>query len=130
MTTRTTTAMIGTVLALLAGASTAGAVSLRTPPMQPGSGQKLVCTVVNLAAKSLQMQAEIVDRFGDNATDFARTDWNADETIVVTLHVESTNPNARYCRITVTGGRKADVAGSLQTCTFDDTSCSGAVVAR
>src|SRR5258706_64934 len=39
MTTRTTKTLIGTVLALAAGASTAGAASLRTPPIQPGSGR-------------------------------------------------------------------------------------------
>lgn len=131
MITRTTTALTATAIFLVATATMAGAAAtLRTPPMQAGSDQKLVCTVVNLAVKGLEMRAEIVDRFGDNATDFARTDWNADETTVVTLRVESSNPNARYCRITVTGGRKADVAGSLQTCTFDEASCSGAVVAR
>ena len=130
MNANTTKALIGTLALLLVGARVAGAASLRTHPMQPGSGQKLVCTVVNLDAKALEMRAEIVDRFGENATDFARTDWNADGTTVVTLRVESSNPNARYCRITVTGGRKADVAGSLQACTFDEAECSGAVVAH
>ena len=128
MNARTTTALIG--LSMVLGAAAANAASLRTPPMQAGSGQKLVCTVVNLDQKAIAMRAEIVDRFGDNATDFARTDWNASETTVVTLRVESSNPNARYCRITVADGKKRDVAGSLQTCTFDEASCSGAVVAR
>jgi S-adenosylmethionine hydrolase len=130
MNARTTKATIGMLAVLLTGASTAGAVVLRTPPMEPGSGQKLVCTVVNLQEKGLEMQAQIVDRFGDNTTDFASTDWNDAETTVVTLRVESSNPNARYCRITVAHGRKADVAGSLQSCTFDESTCSGAVVAR
>ncbi len=119
-------------IGLLASARSAGAgaTMLRTPPLQAGSGQKLVCTVVNLDQKALEMQAEIVDRFGDNATDFARTDWNADETTVVTLRVESSNPNARYCRIRIAGGRRFDVAGSLQLCTFDETSCSQGVAAH
>ena len=130
MNAHTTKAIIGTLAVLLVGTRGARGASLRTHPLQPGSGQKLVCTAVNLDAKALEMRAEIVDRFGDNATDFARTDWDAAGTTVVTLRVESSNPDARYCRIVVTGGRKADVAGSLQTCTFDETTCSGAVIAR
>ena len=126
----TTKAIItGAALVVLAG-SGAGAATLRTPPIQPGVGQKLVCTVVNLEARLLEMRAQIVDRFGENVTDFARTDWNAAETTVVTLRVESGNPNARFCRITVTGGRKADVAGSLQACTLDETTCGNAIPAR
>ena len=119
----------GAALALL-GAKPVKAANLRTHPIQPGAGQKLVCTVVNVKAKSLQMRAEVVDRFGENATDFTRTDWNADETTVITLRVESSNPNARYCRITVTDGRKSDVAGTLQACSFDETVCGNPVTAR
>jgi hypothetical protein len=130
MTATTTKAMITGAVLVLLGGGVARAATLRTSPIQPGVGQKLVCTVVNVDAKLLQMRAEILDRFGDNATDFARTDWNATETTVVTLHVESTNPNARFCRITVTGGRKADVAGSLQACSYDETECGNAVVAK
>lgn len=130
MTAITAKAMSSAAALLLLAATEAGARSLRTPPLQPGTGQKLVCTVVNLEAKSIEMKAEIVDRFGDNATDFARTDWNADETVVLTLRVESSNPNARFCRITVVGGHRSDVAGSLQACTYDESSCTGAVVAH
>src|SRR5258706_271367 len=115
---------------LLLTATEAGARPLRTPPLQPGTNQKLVCTVVNLDAKSLEMQAEIVDRFGDNVTDFARTDWNADETTVLTLRVESSNPNARFCRITLKGGHRTDVAGSLQSCAYDESTCTSPVIAR
>jgi len=130
MKTATMRAMIGGAALLMVGAKDVEAATLRTPPLQPGAGQKLVCTVVNVDAKSLQMRAEIVDRFGDNATDFVRTDWNAAETTVITLRVESSNPNARSCRITVTGGRKADISGSLQACSLDETTCGNAVVAR
>lgn len=129
MNATTTKAMITGAMIVLLGAN-AEAASLRTPPIQPGDGQKLVCTVVNVDAKSLEMRAEVVDRFGDNATDFVRTDWNASETTVVTLRAESSNPNARFCRITVSGGRKADVAASLQACSYDETVCSDAVAAK
>jgi hypothetical protein len=44
--------------------------------------------------------------------------------------VESGNPNARYCRISVTGGRKSDVAGTLQACSWDDTACGRPVPAH
>ena len=130
MTTITAKAMSCAAALLLLAATEAGARSLRTPPLQPGTNQKLVCTVVNLDGKSLEMQAEIVDRFGDNATDFTRTDWNADETVVLTLRVESSNPNARFCRITVRGGHRTDVAGSLQACSYDESTCTSPVVAR
>jgi hypothetical protein len=127
----TTRKALGAAVALaLLGAKPVKAANLRTPPIQPGVGQKLVCTVVNLDAKPLHMRAEVVDRFGDNATDFIRTDWDADETTVITLRAESSNPNARYCRITVTGGRKSDVAATLQACTFDETVCGDPVTAH
>ena len=127
----TTRTLLVTAMALAAlGAKPVKAANLRTHPIQPGSGQKLVCTVVNVNAKGIEMRAEVVDRFGDNATDFVRTDWNADETAVVTLTAESSNPNARWCRISVTGGRKSDVAATLQACSFDETVCGDPVPAR
>ena len=130
MTTTTIRALMMTAALAAVSATNADARALRTPPIQPGDGQKLVCTVVNLDQKDIQMQAQIVDRFGDNATDFARTDWNADETTVVTLRVESSNPNARFCKITVVGGHRSDVAGTLQACSVDETICGDPVVAR
>ena len=42
--------------------------------------------------------------------------------------VEGTNPNARYCRVTVKGGRKADVAVTLQACRFDLSVCTNPVL--
>ena len=126
----TTRAFLMTATLALLGATNADARAMRTPPIQPGAGQKLVCTVVNLDEKDIEMQAQIVDRFGDNATDFARTDWNADETTVVTLRVESSNPNARFCKITVVGGHRSDIAGTLQACSADETTCGDPVVAR
>ncbi|MGH7893317.1 MAG: hypothetical protein ACREQL_01540 [Candidatus Binatia bacterium] len=110
--------------------SSAGAATLHTPPLQPSTGQKLVCTVVNVAGKSMGIVAEIIDRWGDPVTDFVRTDWDATGTALVTVRAESGNPNARFCRIGVTGGRKADVAASLQACTFDESACGSAVIGR
>jgi hypothetical protein len=127
MTIRT---LMMTAAVAVMSATNADARAMRTAPIQPGAGQKLVCTVVNLDEKDIQMQAQIVDRFGDNATDFSRTDWNTDETTVVTLRVESSNPNARFCKITVVGGHRSDVAGTLQACSVDETTCGDPVVAR
>ena len=130
MSSKTITILTITGAALfILGTEHAQAASLRTPPIQPGAEQKLVCTVVN-DGKDLQMVAQIVDRFGDNATDFAVTDYDPSGEIVTTLHVESSNPNARYCRIVVTGGRKSDVSASLQACGYDGSLCGDPVVAR
>jgi hypothetical protein len=110
--------------------SSARAGTLSTAPIQPAEGQKLVCTAVNLSGKSLQITAQIIDRYGDNVTDFIRTDWNQDETVLTTVRAESSNPDARYCRVTVLRGRKAEVAASLQACSWDETTCSDPIVAR
>jgi hypothetical protein len=126
----TRTVMIGWLAIGLLGARHVHAASLRTGSMQPGDGQKLVCTVLNVQVKPLGMQAVIVDRFGANKTDFAATDYDESGTIVTTLRVESTSRDARYCRILVVGGKKHDVAGSLQACTYDNSACGGAIVAR
>ena len=130
MNAMTIRALTMTAAIAVTSATNADARAMRTPPIQPGEGQKLVCTVVNLYEKGLEMQAQVIDRFGDNATDFARTDWNSSETTVVTLRVESSNPNARFCKITVVGGRRSDVAGTLQACSADETTCGDPVVAR
>jgi hypothetical protein len=130
MNAMTIRALMMTAAIAVVSATNADARAMRTPPIQPGEGQKLVCTVVNLYEKGLEMQAQVIDRFGDNATDFARTDWNSSETTVVTLRVESSNPNARFCKITVVGGHRADVAGTLQACSADETTCGNPVVAR
>lgn len=120
----------GVVFATAFASATASAAVLRTPAIVPGAEQMLVCTVVNLGEKPLDVTAEIVDRWGQNVTCFARTDWDATETVLRTVYVEATNPNARYCRVTVKGGRKADVAVTLQACRFDLTICTSPVVAR
>jgi len=130
MNAMTIRALMMTAAIAVVSATNANARAMRTPPIQPGEGQKLVCTVVNVYEKDIEMQAQVVDRFGDNATDFARTDWNASETTVVTLHVESSNPNARFCKITVVGGHRTDVAGTLQACSADETTCGDPVAAR
>ena len=130
MNAMTIRALMMTAAIAVVSATNADARAMRTPPIQPGEGQKLVCTVVNVYEKGLEMQAQVIDRFGDNATDFARTDWNSSETTVVTLRVESSNPNARFCKITVVGGHRTDVAGTLQACSADETTCGDPVVAR
>ena len=130
MNAMTIRALMMTAAIAVMSATNADARAMRTPPIQPGEGQKLVCTVVNVYEKGLEMQAQVIDRFGDNATDFARTDWNSSETTVVTLRVESSNPNARFCKITVVGGHRSDVAGTLQACSADETTCGDPVVAR
>jgi len=117
--------------ALLAGVvSTAGAATLATAPIQPGDGEKLVCTVVNTSGKSLNVTAALIDRWGAIVTDFVRTDWNESGTALVTVHAESASPDARYCRVTVKGGGKGTVTASLQACTLDETICSSPVAAR
>ena len=118
----------GLVLAAGLASATAGAMVVRTPPIVPGTEQMLVCTVLNLGEKPLAITAEIVDRWGDNVTCFARTDWDATETVLRMVYVEATNPNARWCRVTVKGGRKADVAVTLQACRFDLRVCTNPVV--
>jgi hypothetical protein len=121
------------LLALVMAATVAEPVmasTLRTPPIVPGSEQILVCTVANLAGKPLEIAAELVDRWGDNVTCFVRTDWDPTETILLMVHAESTNRDARYCRVTVKRGRKANVAVSLQACTFDLSVCGSPVVGR
>ena len=120
----------GLVFATCFAAAAAGAVVIRTPALVPGTEQILVCTVVNFTDKPLAMTAEIHDRWGENVTCFARTDWDATETFVRTLYVEAANHDARYCRVVVKGGRKADVAVTLQACRFDLTVCTDPVTGR
>lgn len=116
---------------VLLGVGSAGAHTLRTPPVVPGADQKLVCTVVNVSGRAVDVSAEIVDRFGENATAFAATDWDADGVVLTTLRVESTSPNARWCHVKVKRpGRKTDVRATLQACSYDDTVCGDPVVAR
>src|SRR5262245_32254711 len=94
-----------TVVAVgLAAAEAAGAATLSTPPIQPGEGQKLVCTVVNVRGRDIDFTVSIIDRFGGIVTDFVRTDRDATETILLTVRAESGSPDARYCRIDVTRG--------------------------
>jgi hypothetical protein len=115
----------------LLGTASAGAHSLRTPPIQPGADQKLVCTVTNGSTRPAEISAEIVDRFGDNVTDFAFTDWDASGTILRTLRVESGNPNARFCRVRAKRpARKSDVQATLQACSYDGSVCGDPVAAR
>ena len=112
-------------------ASPVGAFTLRTPPIQPGAAQKLVCTVINASTRPAEISAELVDRFGDNVTDFASTDWDVSGTTLRTLRVESGNPNARYCRVRAKRpARKSDVQATLQACSYDDSACGDPVAAR
>lgn len=119
------------VVAVGLSGTVAEAHTLRTPPVQPGAGQKLVCTVVNASARPATIAAEIVDRFGENVTDFAYTDWDASGTILRTLRVESGDPDARWCRVKARRpARKHDVQAALQACSYDDTVCGDPVAAR
>jgi hypothetical protein len=128
-TMRSAMAMAG-VLVLLSGGAARGH-TVRTPPVQPGDEQKLVCTVVNVAGQPIEVTAEIVDRFGENATEFVATDWDASETVLTTLRAESASPHARWCRVRVKRpARKGDVRATLQACSFDDTECGPPVAAR
>jgi hypothetical protein len=129
MTHNRTLASLILVIGLMV-AQTAVAATLHTAAMVPGSGRMLVCTVVNLGGRPLAITALIIDRWGDNATCFVRTDWDATETVLLTVHAEATSPDARYCRVTVKGGRKANVTASIQACTFDLSVCTSPVVAR
>ncbi len=122
--------LIAGLAIVLAGGAKARAVTLRTGSIVPGGGQKLVCTVLNVGAKRLDVGAQLVDRFGANATDFAFTDYDESGTIVTTLRVESSSANARYCVITVVGGKKHDVSGSLRACTYDDSACGPPFAAK
>ena len=128
--TRTTLTMASVVLASSIATVAANAATIRTPAIVPGAEQMLVCTVVNLGEKPLAITAEIVDRWRDNVTCFARTDWDTTETVLRLVHLEATNPNARWCRVTVKGGRKAAVAVTLQACRFDLSVCTSPVVGR
>jgi hypothetical protein len=124
-------AMMMAGLAVLLGAGAARAHTVRTPPVVPGAEQKLVCTVVNVSGRAVEMSAEILDRFGDNVTDFATTDWDATGTVLTTLRIESSSPNARWCRVKAKRpARKTDVRATLQACSWDDTVCGDPVAAR
>ena len=122
--------MASVALASSIAAVAVDAAVIRTPAIVPGTEQMLVCTVVNRGDKPLTITAEIVDRWGDNVTCFARTDWDPTETFLRTVYVEGTNPDARTCRVTVKGGRKADVAVTLQACRFDLSVCTDPVLGR
>lgn len=122
-----TTLIAGMVLATAFAAATARATVVRTPAIMPGTDQMLVCTVVNFTDKPLAIAAEIRDRWGENVTCFARTDWDQTGTVLRTLYVEGTNPDARYCRVVVKGGRKGDIAVTLQACRFDLSVCTAPV---
>jgi hypothetical protein len=122
-----------TGMALVTGmtlASSALGARLRTAPIVPSVDQKLVCTVVNVSGKPLAITATLIDRWGENVTCFIRTDWDASYTVLLTVRAEAIDPEARYCRVTVRGGRKADVRASLQACTLDDSVCGSPVEAR
>jgi hypothetical protein len=80
-----TTLLAGMVLATAFAAATARAAVVRTPAIMPGTDQMLVCTVVNFTDKPLAIAAEIRDRWGENVTCFARTDWDLTGTVLRTL---------------------------------------------
>ena len=101
-----------TTIGLLLGLSTtAGAVTINTMRVQPVDGGSVVCTALNMTGKPIGITAQVSDQTGANVTDFISTEW-LDETLGIlhTVRSESRNPDASYCKVVVTGGRRSDVS--------------------
>jgi len=96
-------------------ASTATATTLSTRRIRPGSATTVVCTALNLKGTAIGITAQIIDHAGTNVTDLVATQW-IDETagILASVRSESRNPDASYCRVDVTGGRRSDVSVLLE----------------
>jgi hypothetical protein len=106
----------------LAVATAAHAATLGTPPLHPDPQGKLVCTVVNLGSRSIGITARIVAGDGQNVTDFAAQQYqDPDDRVLASVVVESSMDTARWCRITVTGGGRSQVRGSLEAFDADGT---------
>ena len=90
-------------------------VTLSTPPLHPDPDGRLLCTVVNVSGRAIGITAAIVSDVGTNVTDYIVTNW-MDESrgILSEVDSESRDDRARYCKITVTGGGKAHVRGTLE----------------
>jgi hypothetical protein len=100
-----------TITGLLALSTTAGAVTINTKRVQPVAGGSVVCTALNSSGKAIGITAQIIDTAGGNVTDFISTDW-LDEVqgILRSVRSESRNPDASYCKVTVSAGRRSDVS--------------------
>ena len=112
---------------MLVIATAAHAVTLSTPPLHPDAGGRLVCTVVNVGGRRIDIAAQIVAEAGDNVTDFAATEWSSEsDEILASVIAESSAEAARYCKVTVTGGGRSQVRAALEA--FDENGVRTAVV--
>jgi hypothetical protein len=119
-----TRATIQTVLqlGLLLGATSAGAVTLSTPPLHPDPGGRLVCTAVNVGGRAIGIAARIVSDVGQNVTDFVATEWASEgDGVVASVAAESSAEAARYCTVTVSGGGRSQVRAALEAFDADGT---------
>ena len=113
--------------AALFAATAAHAVTLSTSPLTPDPGGRLTCTVVNVGTRSLNINAQVVGDAGQNVTDFASSQYqDASDDVIASVVVESAADAARYCKITVSGGGRSQVRGTLEA--FDANGVRTAVV--
>jgi hypothetical protein len=102
-------------LAALVAVTSARAATLTTPPVHPDPNGRLSCTAVNVSGRAIGIAAQIVNTAGDNVTDFISTAWaNETDTVLAAVTAESSADAARYCRVTVSGGGRAQVRASLE----------------
>jgi hypothetical protein len=102
----------------LAGASSALAVTLRTPPVLADPQGYVYCTVVATSRKPIGITAEIVSAAGTNVTAFG-TGFRASPAATTDglFHAEETAgsfaDDARYCQVTVSSAHKKDICVTL-----------------
>ena len=106
---------LATMAALAVFASNASAATVTTRRIQPGLATTVVCSALNLGGKPIGITAQIMDRAGTNVTDLVATQW-LDEAggILASVRSESRNPDASYCKVEITGGRRSDVSVLLE----------------
>jgi hypothetical protein len=91
--------------ALLA-ATAAHAATLTTPPLHPDAGGRLACTAVNAGGRSITIGVQILGDAQQNVTEFVATEWSSEtDGILASVAAESSLPEARYCKVTIGGGR-------------------------
>ena len=96
-------------------ATAAHAVTLSSPPVTPDPGGRLTCTVVNVGSRPIGITAQIVGDTGQNVTDFAATEYqDGSDDVLASVLVESMMDEARYCKVTVTGGGRSQVRAALE----------------
>jgi hypothetical protein len=115
------------LLALFAATAAAQAATLSTPPLHPDPGGRLACTVVNVGNRSLDIQAGILSDVGQNVTEFASSQYqDGPGDKIASVLVESGADEARYCKVTVSGGGRSQVRAALEA--FDANGVRTAVV--